>query len=323
MTQLTTHTDPWKYKTNDTNCHKWRKIYIFLVQECSLLQVYLSLSMNLQTSLASQLRSKTGEGDCLQWGWQGKNDSVPDSFNTMLTLDALRRDWRVERKLHNYIEEPSQWQGYNMYMAPLTLSLHLKVRGRERILHLCSGTKQNPLPPMLAHIVTLLSLAWHMSKQDRQKSQCWSLYRREYIQLPASCPSRVGVIYKEEERDSHWNVSLYSRPRERQQVAQQTHSPTASSYHYRVRQHPAASSSLEVMTQFLEVGCYRLKCTAIGILEPSLLRCRLPPFVLLHLPMYDTQLAGQPHFPSNSTYNTRKSIPHMSSRARPDLNVSH
>lgn len=105
------------------NCHKWRKIYIFLVQECSLLQVYLSLSMNLQTSLASQLRSKTGEGDCLQWGWQGKKMILFQTvFNTMLTLDALRRDWRIERKLHNYIEEPSQWRGYNMYMAPLTLS---------------------------------------------------------------------------------------------------------------------------------------------------------------------------------------------------------
>lgn len=39
-----------------------------------------------------------------------------------------------------------------------------------------------------------------------QRRKCWSLYKGEYIQLPASCPSRVEAMYKE--RDAHWNVSL-------------------------------------------------------------------------------------------------------------------
>lgn len=166
-----------------------------------------------------------------RWRWlftmrlaREKNDSVPDSFNTMLTLDALRRDWRIKRKLHNYIEEPSKWQGYNIYMATLTLSVDFEVSGRERILHLCSSTKQKkPLPPRLAHI-TLLSPAQCMSKQDRQKAQCWSLYRREYIQLPASCPvSCKSYLQGRREGVTLEHLSLSTAGHSRGlQVAQQT-----------------------------------------------------------------------------------------------------
>lgn len=150
-----------------------------------------------------------------RWRWlftmrlaREKNDSVPDSFNTMLTLDALRRDWRIKRKLHNYIEEPSKWQRYNIYMATLTLSVDFKVSGRERILHLCSSTKQKNPSPQGWHILrfSLQHSVW-VNKTGRRRNvdHCTGGSISSSLR---PVPSRVRAIYKEGERESHWNISL-------------------------------------------------------------------------------------------------------------------
>lgn len=204
VTHLTTHTDPWRYKTNDTKTVTSEEKYIYFWYKNAAFSKFtflwawtckhLSPHSWDQKQVKVTVYNEVGKGK--------KMILFQTVFNTMLTLDALRRDWRIERKLHNYIEEPSQWQGYNMYMAPLTLSLHFKVRGRERILHLCSSTKQKPPPPQGWHILrfSLQHGVW-VNKTGRRRNvdHCTGGSISSSLR---PVPSRVRAIYKEGERES-------------------------------------------------------------------------------------------------------------------------
>lgn len=231
MTRLITHADPWRYKTNNTKAVTSEEKYIYFWYKNAAFSKFTFLWARTCKHLSPHSWDQK-QVKVTVYNEVGKGKMI--LFQTVLTLCWLLTRWDGTGELKEnctiYIEEPSQWQGYNMYMAPLTLHLHFKVRGRERILHLCGSTKENPPPPKLAHI-TLLSPAWRMSKQDRQKAQCWSLYRREYIQLPASCPvSRRSYLQGRGEGVTLEHLSLSTAGHRRGSSWHSKRGPAKSSY---------------------------------------------------------------------------------------------
>lgn len=121
-------------------------------------------------------------------------------FQTVLTLCWL---WRTETRLESWKKTAQLCQraftATRIYVhGPANAFSSSWDAGKGRILHLYCSTKQpQPRPGVGTYHFYAFSPAWCMSKQDRQKAQCWSLYRWEYIQLPASCPSHVKAMYKE------------------------------------------------------------------------------------------------------------------------------
>lgn len=208
MTRLITHADPWRYKTNNTKAVTSEEKYIYFWYKNAAFSKFTFLWARTCKHLSPHSWDQK-QVKVTVYNEVGKGKMI--LFQTVLTLCWLLTRWDGTGELKEnctiYIEEPSQWQGYNMYMAPLTLYLHFKVRGRERILHLCGSTKENPLPQSWHILRFSLQHGVWVNKTGRRRNvdHCTGGSISSSLR---PVPSHIGAIYKEGERESHWNTSL-------------------------------------------------------------------------------------------------------------------